>query len=78
MSMADISDEAYEDEIAELKSENTKALVSLGTAFDENTKLRTALEKIKEHDTHNLHNNRGNAYQMAEIAKQALKENDNG
>ncbi len=39
----------------------------------ENKRLREALEKVSKHDTHNLHNSQGNAYQMAKIAEQALK-----
>lgn len=38
----------------------------------ENQEFQTALEKIRDHDTHNLHYNKGNAYQMAKIAEQAL------
>ena len=37
-----------------------------------NKKLCLALEIIKNHDTHNLYNNQGNAYKMAKIAEQAL------
>ena len=61
----------------EWRLRDKKAEAQLVTANATIAELQAALEKIAKHDTHNLHNSKGNAYRMAQIAIEALKENDN-